>query len=235
MLGGSMKKLAATDLWRGDIILTSMKLRTGSEKDFASFWAPVIANSAINLATGSIYSHAMLVSGTGTIIEFRNNLQEKSLKAALRDGGDMPSVAHVFRHVQSNGYMRERVMTEARKLVHGFRNVNAEYVMAVWLGLSPLLQALRQSDVMGMLVCSTFCARAYADAGYRLSRTMPPDSMAPGDIATCASLGVALASRMMPGSVHEVSLKALMEWQRKRITNPPTLRLVGEVSPKEYT
>lgn len=226
-------QLVSTDLWRGDIILTSMKLRTGNERDAASFWAPAIENSAINLLTGSMYSHAMLVSGPGRIIEFRNNLKEKSLKAALTDGGkDTPAVAHVFRHRDTNGYMREQVMKHAQTMVHGFKSVDMNYVYSVWLGLSAITSRWRQEEVQGMVVCSSFCAAAYAKAGSPLSK-MSPHSMAPGDIALCADIFTGTRSRAFMPVPTEI-LKGAQKWLARRAWGLPTLKLVGEISPSVW-
>jgi len=222
-------KLLATDLWRGDIILTSMKLRTGDPVDTVSFWAPAIENGAINLLTGSIYSHAMLVSGTDTIIEFRNHLKEKSLKSALTDGGNTPSVAHVFRHLNSNGHMREQVMRHARTMVHSYKQVDMKYVSSVWLGLSAITSRWRQEDVQGMVVCSSFCATAYAKAGSPLSK-INSHSMAPGDIALCADFWTGSKSRAfvsVPGAI----VSGARKWVARRAWGMPTLKLVGEISP----
>lgn len=232
-----LSQLRATDLWRGDIILTSMKLRLGNERDFATFWGPAIENSAINLLTGSMYSHAMLVTGPGRIIEFRQNLSEKSLRDAVTEGGkNTPAVAHVFRHRNSNGALRERVMSHARTMKHDFKAVDMKYVYAVWLGLSRITNAWRQEDVQGMVVCSTFCTNAYAKAGSPLSR-MSPDSMAPGDIALCADLATAVRSRGQNAIDAYAPVNMLIsarKWAARRALGMPTLNLIGEVSPKEY-
>lgn len=230
-------QMRATDLWRGDIILTSMKLRFGNESSAGTFWAPAIENSAINLLTGSLYSHAMLVTGPGRIIEFRNNLTEKSLRAAVtEDGKNLPAVAHVFRHRSSNGAMRERVMTHARTMKHDFKSVDMTYVLSVWLGLSRITNAWRQEDVQGMVVCSSFCTAAYAKAGSPLSR-MNPHSMAPGDIALCADLGTAIRSRGQNAVDAYVPINMLVsarKWAARRAWGLPTLNLVGEVASEEY-
>ena len=232
-----LSQLRATDLWRGDIILTSMKLRVGSPNDAVSFWSPVIENSAINLLTGSLYSHAMLVTGPGRIIEFRYNLAEKSLREAVTEGGkNTPAVAHVFRHRNSSGALREKVMSHARTMKHDFKAVDMKYVYAVWLGLSRVTNAWRQEDVQGMVVCSTFCTNAYAKAGHPLSR-MSPDSMAPGDIALCADIGTAIRSRGQ-NALHAYAPASMLlsarKWAARRAFGMPTLNLIGEVSPKEY-
>lgn len=83
------KHITRNDLARGDIIFTSMRTRTGNESSVATFYSPIVENNAINMATASPYSHAILVVGArAECAEFRNSMHwEKSLRDCLTDSG----------------------------------------------------------------------------------------------------------------------------------------------------
>ena len=226
--------LRAPDLWRGDIILTSMKARFGNERTAADFWSPVIANSAINVLTMSLYSHAMLYVGGGRIIEFRNDIKEKSLRDGLTDNGkDKPAVAHVFRYKKSSGKTRDQLMEQAYKNKAAFKSVDSDYVLRVWTGLNHVGWGGRKEDVQGMMVCSTFVSTTYHLAGLPL-RDGNPHNMTPGDISMCADAASLIA---MPNGVRDVWAQAHTAYMRtltRVARDKATLNFMGVVSPSEY-
>ncbi|MBB3898302.1 C40 family peptidase [Roseococcus suduntuyensis] len=229
------RHLRAPDLYRGDIILTSMRTRLGPTTSVTTALIPVVENNFINVATVSAYSHAILVAEPGRIIEFRKTMKEKSLRDSLTDGGrDVPAVAHVFRRRGSNGHNRPQVLINARKMVHGFRAVDPQYVLSVWMGLNRLNSGLRQEDVQGMLVCSSFCAAAWASVGLPLSPD-DPHNMSPGDIALCADpatmKSVARAQDLWALAVTAARQRPASLLSSRHIT----LDLVGMMDPAEYS
>ncbi len=226
-----VSNLRAPDLYRGDIILTSMRTRLGSGDSFQSALAPAIENNFINVATVSAYSHAILAAETGRVIEFRKTMKEKSLRDALTDGGrDLPAVAHVFRRRGSNGKNRPQVLINARKMVQGFRPVDVHYVVSVWMGLNRLNARLRQEEVRGMVVCSSFCAAAWASVGLPLSRD-DPHNMSPGDIALCADP----ATMRSVASARDLWALAVTAARQRPGARDITLDLVGVMDPAEYS
>jgi ribosomal protein S24E len=226
--------LRAPALWRGDIILTSMRLRLGKDGVFSTFEAAV-GNTAINAMTMSLYSHAMLVVGQGRIIEFRMDLKEKSLRQGLTEGGkEKPAVAHVFRHKKSNGANRDRIIAEAYKNKSAFKSVDMDYVLRVWTGLNHVGWGGRREEVQGMMVCSTFCTSTYWKAGLPL-RDGEPHNMTPGDISMCADVG-SIAARG-GGGLRDVWAQAHTAYMRgltRVMRSEATLDFVGVISPSEY-
>jgi len=225
--------MRANDLWRGDIILTSMKLRLGTG-GVVSTLAPAIENSAINIATSSVYSHAMLVVGPSKIAEFRNNMKVKSLREALTEGGkNQPAVAHVFRHKKSNGPNREKLMAEATKNFNAFKAVNMDYVMRVWLGFQEMGVRADREEVRGMMVCSTFVTSTYFNAGLPL-RPGNPHNMTSGDISLCADQG-RLRSVSSARDMHAVWWSFMRRQIGGMKTLPPgQLNMPGVICPSEY-
>jgi hypothetical protein len=231
------KALRAPDLWRGDILLTSMRLRTGA--------GGVLDNSTINAATGSFYSHAMLYVGSGRIVEYRASMGTKSLRDGVTDSGkDTPAVAHVFRHKAQSHRLRERVIEEARSLANAALHPSAAYAAQVWSGLRVLHPTLTQDGAKRMPMCSTFIAHVYCSAGAPL-HPLDPDTTTPARIALCADFA---SLNALGGSTRDL----LAAWRTvERKLNPigmvggfdlhvvagalaPTLTCLGPLDPDEY-
>lgn len=234
------KHITRNDLARGDIILTSMRTRTGNESSVATFYSPIVENNAINMATASPYSHAILVVGArAECAEFRNSMHwEKSLRDCLTDSGkDKPSIAHVFRHVRATPKLRERVVEEAKKLVAGFNGEGGMvgYAMKVWKGTNAPQNAKERAEMERMMVCSTFCAKAYAKAGYRLHPRLEADNMTPADIALVADMTTARDSLGARDFVYTwmTRIRNSAWWAGSRFSEP-TLHLLGHIAPSEY-
>lgn len=216
-------RLRSADLWRGDIILTSMKAKSGH----------IVENTAINVMTASVYSHAMLYVGSGGIMEFRNKISRKSLRDGLTENGKHePSVAHVFRHKKSNGASRERIVEQAQKNLESFKSVSMDYVIRVWTGLQEIGVKADRDEIRGMMVCSTFVSSTYHNAGVPL-RAGNPHNMTPGDISLCADEG-RLKSIGGARDMHAVWWSFMRRSYQGFVLPKATLDMVGVVCPSEY-
>jgi hypothetical protein len=162
---------------------------------------------------------------------------EKPLRDCLTDSGrDKPSIAHVFRHVHASPKLREKVVEEAKKLVAGFKGGNMwEYAVNVWLSRNAPQNAKERAEMERMMVCSTFCAKAYAKAGYPLHPRLAPDNMTPAAIALVADMTTARDTLGVRDFVYTwmMRVRNFPGWEGFGY-DEPTLKLLGHIAPSEY-